>query len=603
MSVTVSYTGTNVIRTVDQLVQWTVGQTLTVIGLAFSGKLYARCEILGKSSEALTSACEGTSGDVVVCPIPDDVLSKNGTLVLNLTDVLDDKSTVVCTVQVPVRNAAKPMGWIPDPDKVITIDKLIKQVDEAVEKANTVVEEAKTATDGAEKVNAYLSGTTLTVTNRDGASTSANVQGPKGEQGETDLSKAWKNMPVESSDALAYGDDLNSISATCTRFSSGSSVTSGISNVPDGVTDQFVVYTIAVEQDPYRLGQILYAVDSDGVQTWARSGAGSSWSEWANESARATAAEKVNAKSIANEVKRAQTIENELATGVSNAVSAVNTEQERATAVEKVNAKSIANAERSIVEVVGLDSYVLPDGSKFALISYNNKSVSVSGGTFCLQGKRGTLSDVTWTVTAGSSGTYRHDIVGFKYTASTNEFSLVTVKGSKATSKDAAVDPDFDEGDLLAGDAAMPMYRVKLFGTIVQKPEPLFSVLTPVSELASSLSALKATVQGKVASPKLTTKHDGFFISCYENLAGVVIGYNISPAQSLAIGDVVMVMTTEKEFTTRGESLLRGTHVGHQSGMSCKWGDDGHTITLTSEQADSYATADTGSFLIPCTWV
>lgn len=292
MSVTVSYTGTNVIRTVDQLVQWTVGQTLTVVGLTFSGKLYARCEILGKSMEALTSACEGASGDAVECPISDDVLSKDGTLVVNLADVTDDKATIICTVQVPVRKAAKPTDWIPDPDKVITIDKLIKQVEEAVEKANAATEDAKAATAGAEKVNASLSGTKLTVTSRDGTSTSADVQGPQGEQGpegpqgpqgeqgETDLSKAWKNMPVESSDALSYGDNLNSISAPCTRFSSGSSVTSGISNVPSGVTDQFVVYTIAADQDPYRLLQVLYSLGSAGAREFTRTGAGSSWTEW-----------------------------------------------------------------------------------------------------------------------------------------------------------------------------------------------------------------------------------------------------------------------------------------------------------------------------------
>lgn len=292
MSVTVSYTGTNVIRTADQLVQWTVGQTLTVVGLTFSGKLYARCEILGKSLEALTSACEGASGDAVTCPVPDDVLSKDGTLVVNLADVTDGRATVVCTVQVPVRKAAKPTDWIPDPDKVITIDKLIKQVEEAVEKANTATEEAKAATTEAEKVNASLSGTTLTVTSRDGKSTSADVQGPQGEQGpegpqgpqgeqgETDLSKAWKNMPVESSDALSYGDNLNNISAPCTRFSSGSSVTSGISNVPSGVTDQFVVYTVAADQDPYRLMQVLYSIGSAGTREFTRTGAGSSWTEW-----------------------------------------------------------------------------------------------------------------------------------------------------------------------------------------------------------------------------------------------------------------------------------------------------------------------------------
>lgn len=45
-------------------------------------------------------------------------------------------------------------------------------------------QDSETATEGAEKVNAQLNGTTLTVTNREGVSTSSDVQGPQGEPGE-----------------------------------------------------------------------------------------------------------------------------------------------------------------------------------------------------------------------------------------------------------------------------------------------------------------------------------------------------------------------------------------------------------------------------------
>ena len=48
---------------------------------------------------------------------------------------------------------------------------------------DTMQQESEDATDGAEKVNAQLNGTILTVTNRNGESTSSNVQGPQGEQG------------------------------------------------------------------------------------------------------------------------------------------------------------------------------------------------------------------------------------------------------------------------------------------------------------------------------------------------------------------------------------------------------------------------------------
>ncbi len=91
-------------------------------------------------------------------------------------------------------------------------------------------------------------------------------------------------------------------------------------------------------------------------------------------------------------------------------------------------------------------------------------------------------------------------------------------------------------------------------------------------------------------------------MNCYENVAGVSVGYNVSPSQSLAKGETVATITTKKAFATTGTRLLRGTHAGHQGGMFAAFGADGHTITLTAEQDDTFATADTGNFLVPCAW-
>lgn len=96
----------------------------------------------------------------------------------------------------------------------------------------------------------------------------------------TVLSSVWRLHSTSDADYLAYGDDLNGISAPCSKFSDSSSVTGGISNKPSSVTGPFALYTFATEADPSRLGQVLLTCDSDGVKEWARSGAGSSWSDW-----------------------------------------------------------------------------------------------------------------------------------------------------------------------------------------------------------------------------------------------------------------------------------------------------------------------------------
>ena len=122
----------------------------------------------------------------------------------------------------------------------------------------------------------------------------------------------------------------------------------------------------------------------------------------------------------------------------------------------------------------------------------------------------------------------------------------------------------------------------------------MFSVLTPLSDLAS--------VVGYPTHSLDPAAHSGFYMGIYETVAGVSVGYNVAPSQSLAKGATVATITTEKAFATTGTHLLRGTHAGHQSGMFATFGADGHTITLTTEQDDTFATADTGNFLIPCVW-
>ena len=64
-------------------------------------------------------------------------------------------------------------------------NELQREANEAQRIANEQAREDATAAavQGAENVNAQLSGTILTVTNRNGVSTSKNVQGPQGEQG------------------------------------------------------------------------------------------------------------------------------------------------------------------------------------------------------------------------------------------------------------------------------------------------------------------------------------------------------------------------------------------------------------------------------------
>lgn len=67
-------------------------------------------------------------------------------------------------------------------------------------------QESGEATEGAENVNAQLNGTTLTVTNREGVSTSSDVQGPQGEKGdEGDVGPTGPQGPQGPAATIAVG--------------------------------------------------------------------------------------------------------------------------------------------------------------------------------------------------------------------------------------------------------------------------------------------------------------------------------------------------------------------------------------------------------------
>lgn len=76
------------------------------------------------------------------------------------------------------------------------------------ETVDTALKNCETATEGAEKVNAALNGTVLTVTNRDGEKTAQDVRGPKGDTGSTGPQgeRGVQGEKGDKGDAMTYTD-------------------------------------------------------------------------------------------------------------------------------------------------------------------------------------------------------------------------------------------------------------------------------------------------------------------------------------------------------------------------------------------------------------
>lgn len=167
-------------------------------------------------------------------------------------------------------------------DTTANIERLESEVDAAIkaEQDKTAAAIAKAETDVANAIADARSDIDVDVAKLDKATADA-VSAMNDALSSTVLGSVWRLGSSSSADYLAYGDDLNNISGVCTRFCESASVAGGVANRPTGEDGPFAVYTFATEQDPSRLGQVFLSCDSSGVRQYMRSGAGTSWTEWA----------------------------------------------------------------------------------------------------------------------------------------------------------------------------------------------------------------------------------------------------------------------------------------------------------------------------------
>lgn len=156
-----------------------------------------------------------------------------------------------------------------------------------------------------------------------------------------------------------------------------------------------------------------------------------------------------------------------------------------------------ADDRECLAGITGLDSYVFPTGSRLKATLADANTVTIGTGAGSLQGSRFRCSTTTTvTIQSGTQSQFRHDIIGLRFSRENSgregiEFKVLT--GEPASSEGAAADPAYTAGDLLKGDAEafMPLYRVKLSGINAADPEPMFSVLTPLSTLGDYVSGRK----------------------------------------------------------------------------------------------------------------
>lgn len=132
--------------------------------------------------------------------------------------------------------------------------------------------------------------------------------------------------------------------------------------------------------------------------------------------------------------------------------------------------------------------------------------------------------------------------------------------------------------------------------------------LTGVNQGAAAelaMSRLRGLVEALNSCPReaaVRNSASGMHLYALETPSGVSLGGN-STGTALSAGAAVCQVYTAGEFSNRNRLFIRGCFHGHQSGAYASFGSDGHTITITTEQAPTLASQNTVSMFIPCAWV
>ena len=146
--------------------------------------------------------------------------------------------------------------------------------------------------------------------------------------------------------------------------------------------------------------------------------------------------------------------------------------------------------------IVGTGTYALGTGSRLAATMQSANVVRIADGDLMVQGRHATIEAGQYdelTIQNGTQAQKRNDLVVAHYERKTSSpytesMDLRVIKGTPTSG--TPTDPEYQEGDILAGDAVVevPLYRIPLDGITPGDPVPLFDVLLPMADLWDSVS-------------------------------------------------------------------------------------------------------------------
>lgn len=151
--------------------------------------------------------------------------------------------------------------------------------------------------------------------------------------------------------------------------------------------------------------------------------------------------------------------------------------------------------------IVGKGRYILDTGKGMACSMADSNTLTVGTGSMLMDGRIvRNETPATFKIANGTQGQYRHDLACLRYTLDRSNDSIesveqVVLQGTPATTASEAKDPEYEAGDILAGDlsATVPIARVKL-DNLTPTCEAMLGSVTSLKSLGDSVSLAKDVI-------------------------------------------------------------------------------------------------------------
>lgn len=201
----------------------------------------------------------------------------------------------------------------------------------------------------------------------------------------------------------------------------------------------------------------------------------------------------------------------------------------------------------------GSGNFVLDRGSKFAYTVRSNNTIAIADGEAMIQGRflkmpLGTSEELT--ISNGSQGKLRNDLICIRYTRSTTDNTekaeLIVLKGTEATSSPS--DPSYINGNITDGNDTVtdfPLYRVSLNGISISTVTQLFTVKVSMTKYMNDyqMPTASKTQQGSMQVGNTLDVNNG------------VVNYNLPTASASQKGGVKVGNTLSMSGDTLNYNL------------------------------------------------